>query len=202
MKINRLFVVCIPLFISLSGFGYADSTETEATKLLKVRNAEFRKDIIQVADDIYTAVGYGVSPVSMIVGERGLVIIDTGIDVSLGKEIRDDFRAITDKEVKAIIFTHSHGDHTTGAAAFMDSPEVQVWARKGFGIEGRFASEAGLKIQKRRGAKQGGFLLPPEQRINNGVARAYYPSRGGEVFGAGKVIPPFIAAVKSRPYAA
>ena len=36
-----------------------------------------------------------------------------------------------------------------------------------------------------RGARQGGFKLPPEQRINNGVARAYYPNRGGEVFSGG-----------------
>lgn len=189
MKIIRILTVGIALMISVSEPVYAGSTESEATKLLKARSAEFRKEIILVADNIYTAVGYGVSPVSIIIGEKGLVIVDTGIDVSLGKEIRDDIRKITDKEVKAIIFTHGHGDHTTGAAAFMDSPDVQVWAREGYGIEGRFAAEAGLMIQKQRGAKQGGFLLPREQRINNGVARAYYPSRSGEVFGAGEVVP-------------
>lgn len=46
---------------------------------LESRGAEFRREIIRVADDIYTAVGYGVSPVSMIAGKEGLIIIDTGI---------------------------------------------------------------------------------------------------------------------------
>ena len=35
------------------------------------------------------------------------------------------------------------------------------------------STSAGLTIQNERGARQGGFKLPPEQRINNGVAKAY-----------------------------
>jgi uncharacterized sulfatase len=40
----------------------------------------------------------------------------------------------------------------------------------------------GLTIDRTRGARQGGFKLPPEKRINNGIARVYYPTRGGSVF--------------------
>src|SRR5690554_3056593 len=29
------------------------------------------------------------------------------------------------------------------------------------------------------GARQGGFKLPPEERVNNGIAPAQYPKRGG-----------------------
>jgi len=50
--------------------------ETKATKMLKARNVEFRKEVIKVTDNVYTAVGYSVQPVSMIVGTDGLIIVD------------------------------------------------------------------------------------------------------------------------------
>jgi len=56
--------------------------------------------------------------------------------------------------------------------------------------EGLLMRQAGLTIQNIRGARQGGFKLPPEKRINNGVAQAYWPKRGGSVFQTSeKVVP-------------
>lgn len=47
--------------------------------------------------------------------------------------IMNEFRKFSDKPVKAIIFTHSHGDHTGGAAAFFGTERPQIWAHKNFG---------------------------------------------------------------------
>ena len=129
--------------------------------LLISRNAEFNKEILRVSENVYTAVGYAVSPVSMIVGPQGIVIIDAGLDVASSREIRADFRRIVDKPVKAIIFTHGHPDHTHGASAFMDSTDVQVWAREGFPHEQHALESAGILIQKKRGKKQAGFAVIP-----------------------------------------
>ena len=142
MKIIAFIATAVWFAIFFSRLGYADDSASQATLLLKKRNAEFSKEIIQVADNVYTAVGYGVSPVIMIVGRQGLVIVDTGIDAGLGGEIREDLRAITDKAVKAIVLTHGHGDHTGGVSAFMDSADVQIWAREGVGVESRFGAES------------------------------------------------------------
>lgn len=168
----------------------SSAEDTPATKLLKTRNAEFNKEIIQVSDRVYTAVGYAVSPVSMIVGDKGIVIVDTGLDVASSQDIRADFRAIVDKPVVAIIFTHGHPDHVHGASAFMDTADVQVWAREGFGHEKNTLEQAGIKIQNIRGKKQAGFTLSPQQRINNGVAKAFWPKRKGGIFGAKHNIAP------------
>jgi alkyl sulfatase BDS1-like metallo-beta-lactamase superfamily hydrolase len=166
--------------------GVSPAQDSEATRLLKERNAEFREEVIKVADNVYVAVGFGVSPSSMIVGTDGVIIVDTMIDTDSAARALAAFRKITDKPVKGIIFTHAHGDHTSGARAFIGDKPPQVWARDNFGAEGRTFSSALLTIQNVRGARQGGFTLPPEQRINNGVAKAYYPKRGGEIFtGAG-----------------
>lgn len=161
--------------------------ETPATKLLKARNAEFRKEVIKVTDGIYTAVGYSVQPVSMIVGTDGLIIVDTGMDTESAEAVLGDFRKITKKPIQAIIFTHGHGDHTGGAAVFAAGGKPQVWARSNFKAEANAFKSAGLTFQKVRGTRQGGFKLPPEKRINNGIAKAYWPKRGGSVFeSAGK----------------
>lgn len=168
----------------------ARSEETDATRRLKALTPEFREEVIKVADGVYTAVGYSVSNSSLIVGDSGVIIVDTGLDPVRGKTILEQFRKITDKPVAAIIFTHGHGDHTGGASAFIEEgTKPQVWARSNFGSEDRPLQRAGLTIQRVRGARQGGFQLPPAQRINNGIAPAHYPQRQGSVFEASGVAP-------------
>ena len=188
--ISCLALVC-GLLVAASANG-----ATTAEQLLQGRLAEFQKDVIQTAPNVYTAVGFGVSPSSMIVGDSGLIIIDTQIDTTAAAEVLAEFQKISDLPVAAIILTHGHGDHTGGAAVFAAAGDnVSVWARQGYGSESQFMVDAGLKIQQARGARQGGFLLAPEQRIYNGVARVYFPKRGGAVFGTADAVRPtdFIA---------
>jgi uncharacterized sulfatase len=164
--------------------------ENDAEDLLLLRNAEFKQDVIEVASGVYTAVGFGVSPTSMIVGESGLVIIDTQIDSATAQAVLTEFRKITNKPVSGIILTHGHGDHTGGVGVFAAAGDnVQIWTREGFNQEARTLAEAGLIVQRARGARQAGFLLEPEQRINNGVAKVFFPGRGGEVFADGNTKP-------------
>ena len=156
--------------------------DNAATEKLTKQSEQFEEQIIKVADNVHVAVGYSVSNVSMIVGDDGVVIVDTGMMGEAAERIAKEFRKISDKPVKAIIFTHSHGDHTGGAPAFLGDERPQIWAHINFGSEARPWKAGGLTYQNVRGARQAGFKLPPEQRINNGVAPVRYPKRGGEVF--------------------
>lgn len=167
----------------------AHAQESEATKKLRARSSEFREEIIEVADGVYTSVGHTVSTVSMIVGTDGIVIVDTGLDAIVARKILDEFRKITTKPIKAVIFTHGHGDHTGGAAVFVEKDEPQVWARANFGSESRPLRLAGLSIQQLRGARQAGYLLPSRLRINNGVAPAHGSHREGSPFVSSQVEP-------------
>ena len=172
----------LSLLVSILFATSASAQDNAATQKLTKQNEQFKEQILQVADNVHVAVGYSVANVSMIVGDDGVVIVDTGMMGDAAKKIAGKFREITDKPVKAIIFTHSHGDHTGGAAMFLGAKRPQIWAHTNFGSEARPWKAGGLTFQNVRGARQAGFKLPPEQRINNGVAPARYPKRGGEVF--------------------
>ncbi len=164
--------------------------ENAATQKLTEQSKQFDEQVIQVAENVYTAVGFSVSNVSMIVGDDGVIIIDTGMMVGDANRIMAEFRKLTDKPVKAIIFTHSHGDHTGGSAAFIGNERPQIWAHKNFGSEAEPLVAGGVTFQRVRGARQAGFKLPPEQRINNGIAPVRYPRRGGQAFASGDATRP------------
>ncbi len=147
--------------------------QTPQTRQLIERNDEFRKEIIQLADNVYTASGYDASNVTMIIGDDGVVLIDTGKVPELVQEIYAEFRKITDLPITGIIFTHGHGDHTQGVPVFLADNTPQIWAAESFGRENEFPTAAGFKNP--RGHRQNGMTLAPEVRINNGVAPLVYP---------------------------
>lgn len=180
-KIKLIYLAAMSLLLSACASVETDrsleqtaSHETEIRALLLARNQEFQEDIIQVSENVYTAVGFGLSTVSMIVGDDGIVIIDTNLDVASGERILAEFRKITDKPIVAIIFTHGHGDHTGGAAAFREQ-DTQIWARTPFESEDRPFNEAGLTIQRLRGFRQFGVMVPEDEIGHIGIGARYIP---------------------------
>ncbi len=160
--------------------------ETTATKLLRARSADLQPTITRVSPSVYTASGYSPANISMIVGKTGVVIVDTGMFPAHAQTVLDAFRKITDLPVRAIILTHGHGDHAGGVSLFLsangDGERPLVYARAPFNSEGAHFDHAGVTINGKRGARQGGFLLPPEKRINNGIAPAAYPPKDVNAF--------------------
>ncbi len=144
--------------------------QSEATRRLHERNEMFDPAIIEVAENVYTAIGYQVSANTMIVGDDGVIIIDPGQQIAGAEQVRAEFARITDRPVRAIIYTHGHGDHTNGSAAFYDTDAgIEVWARSNYGSETNRVVAAGLDGGARPSNTQG-FDLLPEQKIGVGVA--------------------------------
>src|SRR5437764_9704348 len=73
--------------------------------------------------------GFPQSNTSVIVGERGVLVVDTGL---LPSTARDDIKQIkewTNKPVTYIVNTHWHFDHTLGNAEYAAAfPNVQIIA--------------------------------------------------------------------------
>ncbi len=168
-EISVARVVTIALIFLFVGTSESLALQSEATKRLLERNKMFEPDIIKVADNVYTAIGYTVSANSMIVGDDGVIIVDPGQTLSGARKIREEFEKITDKPLRAIIYTHGHGDHTNGARAFYDEgADLQVWARSNFGSER--ARTAAIGLGGVRPSNTQGFDLLPEQKIGVGIA--------------------------------
>ena len=93
--------------------------------------AQFAQRIIHVSPRVYVSVGRGLGNCAMIEADDGIIIVDTDSSVEAASEILAEFRKITDKPVKAIIYSHYH--YTGGTLAFV-SPEnygsVEIWAHE------------------------------------------------------------------------
>ena len=66
--------------------------------------------------------GYMVNS-TVIIGEHGVILIDTGFNDEIGTHIGQAIAKLTPKPVTHIINTHHHGDHSLGNSAF---PGAQV----------------------------------------------------------------------------
>ena len=153
------------LFASSISATAQDYSEREK---LRAQSNEFRKDVIRVTDGVYVAVGYSASNVILIHGDTGSIIVDTATDPVAARAIRTAFGDLLRAPVRAIIYTHSHPDHTGGARVFAgaDHPEILSHQR---------LVEAVPDIGRagRAGGDQFGMALPASMYINAGVQMEY-----------------------------
>ncbi len=170
--------------ILISHFSTAWSQESQATILLKARNEHLKPLVTKVSPSVYCASGYSPANISMIIGPEGLIIIDAGMFPDHSKKVLKEFRQISNLPIKGIILTHGHGDHTGGTSVFLEDgiETPPIYARTPFNSEGEHFKRGGVSINRLRGARQGGFRLPPEKRINNGIAPAIYPPKNSNPF--------------------
>jgi len=90
--------------------------EIKATRIMGAANAEFTNPI----KDVYTA-RLPIAGCAWVETSEGIVLIDTIARVDVAKEV---FKKIKGT-IKYIIYTHGHGDHVGGAAAYLqDNPEI------------------------------------------------------------------------------
>jgi len=84
--------------------------------------------VVKVSERIYALLGPMAQPdkhnqgymvnSTLIIGETGAILVDTGFTDEIGAHLRDQAAKLTRKPVKVVINTHHHGDHTFGNAAF------------------------------------------------------------------------------------
>jgi len=108
--------------------------------------------------------GYDYSNWSIIDGDDGLVIVDTGWFIERTKQAIQDFRKSRNnhKPIKAIILTHTHSDHMSGIEGLFENGQVDnvdIYAPPGWQKQIKSDAETG-QMAVRRGMSQMGFLLP------------------------------------------
>ena len=64
--------------LMISSATFLNAQETKEAQRLQEQGKQLEEKIVQMADNVYTSVGTSVSNVSMIIGNDGVVIVDTG----------------------------------------------------------------------------------------------------------------------------
>ena len=84
--------------------------------------ANRKPSIVQVNERITLAGGYGFIGANTVVIDTGdgLTLVDTMEGPGASAKAKKDLAALLEKPVKNIIYTHHHGDHTGGTAAFIN----------------------------------------------------------------------------------
>ena len=161
------------LLVLIAGVSNADTQvdPSVALKMLSDQNQQFEQQVVQVTDNVFTAVGFHGANTSMIVGTDGVIIVDTLMGPTSAGNAFAALRQYSDKPVKAIIYTHSHGDHTGGASVFAGTDNPAIYAMQEFGSATGAGAALG-PIMTPRGARQFGRSLPPHEATNRGLAPA------------------------------
>jgi quinoprotein relay system zinc metallohydrolase 2 len=149
--------------------GFFVTTSALAVEPLDVREVAPGVYVHEGAQEEPSAVNEGaIANVGFIVGESTVMVIDTGGSVRSGERLRSAVRAVTDRPIRYVVFTHVHPDHILGAAAFKaDEPEFIGHAK----LPGALAQRGPYYIRTSRRAlgekAEGNEIVPPGRVIED-----------------------------------
>jgi len=122
---------------------------------------EFRRDVYEVTDGVYQAVGFGIANSMMIEGDACVFIVDVMGAMETASNVHAAFTKITDKPIGALIYTHNHADHVMGGLSFVPDGKVDVYAHETTNdYINRFASVL-RPILRTRSSRMFGSVLSP-----------------------------------------
>lgn len=106
-----------------------------------------------------------------VVTQSGVVVIDPGSSVQVGRMVLRNIKKITNKPVTHVLNTHVHGDHWLGNQAFSDAfPNVVVMAHPEMiklAKAGAADSWVSLMSQLTEGASNGTRAVIPSKSVNS-----------------------------------
>jgi alkyl sulfatase BDS1-like metallo-beta-lactamase superfamily hydrolase len=148
---------------------------------LVAHSAEFARKVYEVAPGLHVAVGFGLANSILIEGDDGVVIVDVMESVEAAREVLAAFREITDKPIRALVYTHNHADHVFGARGFVPEGDLPVYAHASTNTYiDRVVSIIRPAIAN-RSARMFGTYLPNDENgvVNAGIGPRLRVGHGG-----------------------
>lgn len=172
-----LVVVCFQCCKEKSAFVQATSSPEE----LQIHSNVFKKRIEKVGDNIYVAIGYGLANSILIEGKDSTIIVDCMESLEAGEEVKRVFDSICSKPVKAIIYTHFHTDHTSGAKALAGNTQPDVYAQELLPHYLDQTTAVVRYITEKRAYRMFGVYLEKDALVNCGIGPELHIRKGSEL---------------------
>jgi len=172
---------------SLRDYGFLAAEEAPSTvnpSLWRQARLNLHSGLFHVADGIYQIRGFDISNMTLLEGERGVIVIDPLISTETARAGLELYYAHRGRRpVTAVIYTHSHTDHYGGVRGVVDEVDVRagrvpVLAPDRFMIEVVSESVIAGTPMVRRAQFQFGATLPkgPRGQVDAGLGKV--TSRG------------------------
>jgi len=150
---------------------------------LDAHTQEFERKVYKVTEGVYQAVGFALANSIMIEGDDGIIIVDVTESVETAEEVLAEFRKITDKPIKALIYTHNHADHVLGGKGFLPGDslgDLPVYAHDSTNLYINRFGNIIRPIVETRSARMFGTQLPegPSGVVNDGIG-PFLAANGG-----------------------
>jgi alkyl sulfatase BDS1-like metallo-beta-lactamase superfamily hydrolase len=151
-------------------FASGDPEQPETVNPSLWRQARLYADggLFEVCDRIYQVRNLDISNITFIEGDTGVIVVDPLVSAEVAKAALDlYFEHRGEKQVVAVIHSHSHVDHFGGVRgvvdqADVDSGKIPIIAPEGFLEAAVSENVAAGNVMTRRAMYQFGILLPPD----------------------------------------
>ena len=146
---------------------------SEVEKLIQ-HSKEFDRQVLSYdtpGGAIHFAIGFGIANSIMVEGKEGNIIIDASDSVFEAEKIYSLFNKKNSNPIKAIIYTHNHGDHTFGTAFYVNNQDErpQIIAHEDTDFYVQRIMGILNPIITERSNRMFGTLLSEEDLINVGI---------------------------------
>ena len=146
---------------------------SEVEKLIQ-HSKEFDRQVLTYdtpGGAIHFAIGFGIANSIMVEGKEGNIIIDASDSVFEAEKIYSLFSKKNSNPIKAIIYTHNHGDHTFGTAFYVNNQDErpQIIAHEDTDFYVQRIMGILNPIITERSNRMFGTLLSEEDLINVGI---------------------------------
>ena len=164
--------------------GEANAPATVNPSLWRQARLNLHHGLFQVTDRIYQIRGFDLSNMTIIEGDRGVIVVDPLISTEVARAALDLYTAHRGRRpVTTVIYSHSHADHYGGVRGVIDEADVtagnvEIIAPAGFMQEVVSESALAGPAMIRRAQFQFGGPLPrgPRGQVDAGLGKG--TSRG------------------------
>jgi len=115
----------------------------------------------RISEHVWLAIGYDLANTILIQTSAGNVVVDVSMSPVRAQAVKAALTAVAPGRTLAVIYTHSHIDHTGGASAWVE-PGTEIWATEA--LSEHFIKQYGefRTAETRRGAGQYGAHIDEE----------------------------------------